>query len=184
MSPGALARRRRCKRCRGRPHRVHGRLDRTRRGAGSRTTRRPADKSAVRDWPCPDARRAWSRRRLGLPHRGVLGSVSYYSRFGFVPAQSIGLIPPDPSWGEHFQARPRHAWTATCTGVFKYAAPFEDLSRAAPTRLQRAIADGQRGDFRTRFSDAVISLPGRVGRWRWGRRADGAAPGCSSTVPA
>lgn len=64
---------------------------------------------------------------LDFPIVVLLGSVSYYSRFGFVPAQSIGLIPPDPSWGEHFQARPLHAWTSTCTGVFKYAAPFEDL---------------------------------------------------------
>lgn len=64
---------------------------------------------------------------LAFPIVVVLGSVSYYSRFGFVPAQSLGVLPPDPGWGEYFQARRLHTWTPRSTGLFKYAAPFEDL---------------------------------------------------------
>ena len=35
----------------------------------------------------------------------LLGHLDYYPRFGFVPARSIGIEPPEPSWGDHFQAR-------------------------------------------------------------------------------
>ena len=68
-----------------------------------------------------------SRELSSVPVVMLLGSVDYYSRFGFVPAQSIGVIPPDPGWGEHFQARPLHRWTPGSTGAFEYAAPFGEL---------------------------------------------------------
>lgn len=57
----------------------------------------------------------------------LLGHVDYYARFGFVPARSIGVLPPDPGWDDHFQARPLHGWEPTLGGAFKYAAPFDDL---------------------------------------------------------
>ena len=64
---------------------------------------------------------------LGFAVVVLLGRVGYYSRFGFVDARSIGVIPPDPSWEEHFQARPLNAWKPSCVGSFSYAAPFEAL---------------------------------------------------------
>lgn len=57
----------------------------------------------------------------------LLGHLDYYPRFGFVPARSIGITPPDPAWGEHFQARRLSAWTPAVGGEFRYAAPFEAL---------------------------------------------------------
>ena len=55
----------------------------------------------------------------------LLGHVEYYPRFGFRPAESLGIGAPDPAWGEHFQARPLNAWSPAITGVFRYAAPFD-----------------------------------------------------------
>ncbi|HEY7073575.1 MAG TPA: hypothetical protein VH479_25850, partial [Acidimicrobiales bacterium] len=57
----------------------------------------------------------------------LLGHVDYYPRFGFVPARTLGITPPDPSWGDHFQARPLAAWLPGLAGPFRYAAPFEQL---------------------------------------------------------
>lgn len=57
----------------------------------------------------------------------LLGHLDYYPRFGFVPARSMGIEPPDPEWGGHFQARALGAWTPACAGPFRYAAPFEAL---------------------------------------------------------
>ena len=64
---------------------------------------------------------------LGYPVVVLLGHLDYYPRFGFVPATDIGIIPPDPGWGPHFQARKLRAWTPRITGEFRYAAPFRDL---------------------------------------------------------
>jgi hypothetical protein len=36
----------------------------------------------------------------------LLGSPQYYSRFGFRPAKELGVIAPEPEWGDAFQARP------------------------------------------------------------------------------
>lgn len=56
----------------------------------------------------------------------LLGSTDYYPRYGFVAGTSVGIVPPEPAWGEHFQARllgtrphPR--------GAFRYARAFHDL---------------------------------------------------------
>ena len=35
----------------------------------------------------------------------LLGAPDYYRRFGFVPLDRARRHPPDPAWGEHFQAR-------------------------------------------------------------------------------
>ena len=55
----------------------------------------------------------------------LLGSPAYYRRFGFVRSTDLGVDPPVPAWGEHFQARmlqggPSH-------GTFRYAEPFNRL---------------------------------------------------------
>lgn len=57
----------------------------------------------------------------------LLGHTGYYPRFGFEPAAGLGIVAPDPAWGEHFQARTLTAWTAEDGGEFRYAAPFDAL---------------------------------------------------------
>ena len=53
----------------------------------------------------------------------LLGAPAYYGRFGFVRAMDLGIEPPDPAWGEHFQAR--HLTGPGVTGRFRYAEPFD-----------------------------------------------------------
>lgn len=55
----------------------------------------------------------------------LLGDPAYYSRVGFVRASQLGVEPPDPAWGAHFQAR-RLAGSEV-RGTFGYAAPFDRL---------------------------------------------------------
>jgi putative acetyltransferase len=64
---------------------------------------------------------------LNEPIVVLLGHMDYYPRFGFVPAATLGITPPDPSWAEHFQARPLTTYASTLSGEFRYAAPFEAL---------------------------------------------------------
>ena len=52
----------------------------------------------------------------------LVGAPAYYERFGFVRATDLGIAPPDPSWGEHFQAR-RMSGSAV-QGTFRFADPF------------------------------------------------------------
>jgi putative acetyltransferase len=59
-----------------------------------------------------------------VPMIVLLGSPRYYSRFGFRPAQELGVIPPEPRWGEAFQARPLTAYTPAVAGRFQYASAF------------------------------------------------------------
>jgi predicted N-acetyltransferase YhbS len=54
----------------------------------------------------------------------LLGSTDYYPRFGFVPAASFGVQPPDEAWGDHFQLLPLAVWPGGVHGTFRYAAPF------------------------------------------------------------
>jgi putative acetyltransferase len=42
---------------------------------------------------------------LGYPLAALLGDPGYYSRFAFVPANSLNVDAPDATWGHHFQAR-------------------------------------------------------------------------------
>jgi putative acetyltransferase len=60
----------------------------------------------------------------GVPMIVLLGSPQYYSRFGFRPAQELGVISPEPRWGEAFQARPLTAYTPAVAGRFRYASAF------------------------------------------------------------
>lgn len=57
----------------------------------------------------------------------LLGSTEYYPRFGFVPADSMGITSPDPSWGSHFMALALDAHVPGVHGHFKYAEPFRGL---------------------------------------------------------
>ena len=54
----------------------------------------------------------------------LLGAPQYYSRFGFRPAESLGVIPPEREWGEAFQARPLTAYEDSLAGRFQYASAF------------------------------------------------------------
>jgi predicted N-acetyltransferase YhbS len=55
----------------------------------------------------------------------LLGAPDYYRRFGFVESTTVGVAPPDPGWGRHFQTR----WIteARVEGTFGYADPFTRL---------------------------------------------------------
>jgi putative acetyltransferase len=64
---------------------------------------------------------------LELPLVGLLGSTEYYPRFGFVPAAQLGIEPPNPAWGEHFQVRTLTAFRPGIVGRFRYASAFENL---------------------------------------------------------
>jgi putative acetyltransferase len=59
-----------------------------------------------------------------VPLVGLLGSTAYYPRFGFVPATTLGIVPPDPSWGDDFQVRTLQAYHAGITGRFRYSRAF------------------------------------------------------------
>ena len=59
-----------------------------------------------------------------VPLIALLGSPQYYSRFGFRPAKELGLISPEPGWGDAFQARPLTAYTESVAGRFQYASAF------------------------------------------------------------
>ena len=60
----------------------------------------------------------------GVPLIVLLGAPQYYSRFGFRPAKELGVIPPEPEWGDAFQARPLTAYTESVAGRFQYAPAF------------------------------------------------------------
>ena len=54
----------------------------------------------------------------------LLGAPQYYGRFGFRPAAELGVVPPEPEWGDAFQARPLTAYTESVAGPFRYASAF------------------------------------------------------------
>lgn len=59
-----------------------------------------------------------------VPMVVLLGAPQYYGRFGFRPAQELGVISPEPRWGEAFQARPLTAYNPAVAGRFRYAPAF------------------------------------------------------------
>ena len=61
---------------------------------------------------------------LNVPLVVLLGSPAYYSRFGFRSAAELGVTPPEPAWGEAFQARPLTAHSPSMVGRFEYAPAF------------------------------------------------------------
>jgi putative acetyltransferase len=64
---------------------------------------------------------------MGEPVVVLLGDPALYSRFGFVPAGSLGIEAPEPAWGDYFQARTLSTWRPEHAGRFRYAAPFDRL---------------------------------------------------------
>jgi putative acetyltransferase len=60
----------------------------------------------------------------GVPMIVLLGAPRYYGRFGFRPAHELGVISPDPAWGDAFQARPLTSYTPAVAGPFEYAPAF------------------------------------------------------------
>ncbi|MGH3801596.1 MAG: GNAT family N-acetyltransferase [Pseudonocardiaceae bacterium] len=64
---------------------------------------------------------------LDEPTVAVLGDPAYYSRFGFVAGATLGVLPPVPEWGQHFQVRPLNAWDGSLRGTFRYARAFDRL---------------------------------------------------------
>ncbi|GAA3276250.1 N-acetyltransferase [Paenarthrobacter aurescens] len=73
--------------------------------------------------------RETAARATAMGERGIalLGSPLYYRRFGYVPAISLGVEPPEPAWGEHFQLLPLPGWPEDVYGTFRYAEPFNRL---------------------------------------------------------
>jgi putative acetyltransferase len=63
---------------------------------------------------------------LGGPEVVLLGSPSYYARFGFVLAAPMGITPPEAAWAPHFQVRRLTAWEGA-SGAFRYAPAFDRL---------------------------------------------------------
>jgi putative acetyltransferase len=65
---------------------------------------------------------------LAEPVVVLLGDPAYYSRYGFVTASTLGIEPPEPAWGVHFQARTLTAYDAgRHRGAFAYAKAFDDV---------------------------------------------------------
>jgi putative acetyltransferase len=62
--------------------------------------------------------------KRGVPLICLLGHAAYYPRFGFRPARSMGIEPPQPWKDEHWQALKLPAYSADLRGVAHYAAPF------------------------------------------------------------
>ncbi len=63
----------------------------------------------------------------GEPLIALLGDRHFYGRFGFVEASGLGVLAPDPTWGEHFQVRMLTDCPSQIGGSFRYAAPVSDL---------------------------------------------------------
>jgi putative acetyltransferase len=55
----------------------------------------------------------------------LLGAPGYYRRFGFVRSIDLAVEPPEPAWGDHFQARLLSG--GPVRGAFRYAEPFDRL---------------------------------------------------------
>ena len=63
---------------------------------------------------------------MSEPLIGLLGDYGYYRRFGFVPASAVGIISPEPSWGDYFQVLVIDERRAP-RGEFVYPTPFRDM---------------------------------------------------------
>lgn len=64
---------------------------------------------------------------LDEPLVALLGSPAYYARFGFVPSDRYGIVPPDAAWGEYFQVKPLAAYDPAIAGHFRYAPAFNTV---------------------------------------------------------
>jgi putative acetyltransferase len=61
---------------------------------------------------------------VDVPMVVLLGAPRYYSRFGFRPAAPLGIVAPEPEWGDAFQARLLRAYTPSLAGPFAFAPSF------------------------------------------------------------
>jgi putative acetyltransferase len=61
------------------------------------------------------------------PLIGLVGSVGWYTKFGFQPATALGVESPDPAWGEHFQVRVGACGADDVSGRFRYPEPFDQV---------------------------------------------------------
>lgn len=57
----------------------------------------------------------------------LLGHTDYYPRFGFRPADQLGIVPPLVAWAPHFQVRTLSAHEPGLGGSFRYLQPLGDL---------------------------------------------------------
>ena len=65
----------------------------------------------------------------GIPAVVLLGHASYYPRFGFGSARSLGLEPPAAAWpDEAWLARLLPAWTDAMRATVRYPEAFEPLA--------------------------------------------------------
>jgi putative acetyltransferase len=65
----------------------------------------------------------------GVPALVLLGHPSYYPRFGFGSACSVGLEPPAAAWPDSaWMARLLPAWTDAMRGTVRYHVAFEPLA--------------------------------------------------------
>ena len=62
---------------------------------------------------------------LDEPLVALLGSPDYYRRFGFRLSGELGISPPLPRWGPHFQVRTLTAYDPALRGTFAYPEPFD-----------------------------------------------------------
>lgn len=58
----------------------------------------------------------------------LVGHPDYYPRFGFRPAEELGIIPPFPVGRSYFLARTLSAYRPDLRGEFTYAEPFTRLT--------------------------------------------------------
>ena len=63
-------------------------------------------------------------RALGYAYSVVLGSETYYSRFGYLPAKAYGIFPPFDVPGENFMACKLVDHACAVSGVVQYAKEF------------------------------------------------------------
>ena len=63
--------------------------------------------------------------RLGAPAIVLLGHATYYPRFGFVPARTLGIDAPEPWSDANWLALPLAAWDGSLRGVYRYPAAFD-----------------------------------------------------------
>ena len=64
---------------------------------------------------------------LGEPLVALLGSTSYYPKFGFRLASEYEITPGHPEWSAHFQVRALTAYDPAVRGEFAYPEPFGRL---------------------------------------------------------
>jgi putative acetyltransferase len=62
---------------------------------------------------------------LDVPLVGLLGSLQYYSRFGFTLAKTLGIESPYPELSHHFQVRILAGYDSSISGRFRYAPAFD-----------------------------------------------------------